>query len=315
MHRILERRSPVRLATPLRFLLATSLLATFASTAFAAPGDLYVTSDAANLCNYYSGTTGAYQAFFALLNFGVGQMSIHFGATNNRALIGSTGGGVEEFDATTGAYIKNYNPGGGWQWGAVYGPGNTVLIGDMSTQDVRKYDATTGAFLGVLQSIPDPSDMEYGPGGALWVCSFAGAKVLKLDPVSGNILGILALPPFSQPNDIAFNPANNEILVTDMTAIVCYRFDGNTFAPLGSFAGTGWGRPHGIVISPYDGHVLIVDGVTGQVHEFDPLTYAELNPAFLTPNIGQKIVDLEFRPGGATPATGTSWGRVKALYR
>ena len=303
------------LATRLRFAVLAALLTAFAGTALAGPGDLYVTSDAANLCNSYSGTSGAYQNFFALLNFGVGQMSIHFGATNNRALIGSTGGGVEEFDATTGAYIKNYNAGGGWQWGAVYGPGNTVLIGDWATQDVRKDDATTAAFLGVLQNIPDPSDMEFGPGGALWVCSFSAAKVFKLNPNNGNILGILSLPPFSQANDIAFNPVNNEILVTDMTALCVYRFDGNTFAPLGSFAGTGWGRPHGIAISPYTGNVLVVDGVTCQVHEFNPSTYVELNPAFLSPGINQKIVDLAFRPQGATPTSNTTWGRVKALYK
>ena len=303
-------------ATRLRFaVLAAALTATCAVPALAAVGDLYVTSDAANQCNFYSGTTGAYQNFFALLNFGVGQMSIHFGASNNRALIGSSGGGVEEFDATTGAYIKNYNAAGGWQWGAVYGPSNTVIIGDMSTQDVRKYDATTGAFLGVLQNIPDPADMEFGPGGALWVCSFSNGLVYKLNPSNGNILGILALPPNSQANDIAFNPVNNEILVTDMRAICVYRFDGNTFAPLGSFAGTAWGRPHGIAISPYTGNVLVVDGVTCQVHEFDPSTYVELNPAFLTPGINQKIVDLAFRPDAATPTGNTSWGRVKALYR
>jgi DNA-binding beta-propeller fold protein YncE len=310
----------VPLAKPLlsasfRLAAALAFAATCGSTAFAATGDLYVTSDAANQCNIYSGTTGAYQNLYTPLTGAVGQMSIHFGATNNRALIGSTGLGVEEFDATTGAYIKTYNPTGGWAWGAVYAPNGDVLIGDMSTQDVRRYDSTTGAFISVLQSIPDPSDMEYGPSGALWVCSFSSAFVYKLNPNNGNILGILALPPFSQANDIAFNPANNEILVTDMRALVCYRFDGSTFAPLGSFAGTGWGRPHGIVISPYTGHVLIVDGVTAQVHEFDPVTYAEITPAFLSPNPGLKIVDLQFKPASPTPTGNTSWGRVKALYR
>jgi len=305
----------VLLASRLRVSALAALLLCCASAALAGPGDLYVTSDASNLCNVYSGTTGAYQSFYAQLNFAVGQMSIHFGATNNRALIGSSGGGVEEFDATTGAFIKNYAAGGGWQWGAVYAPNGDVLIGSMSTQDIRRYDSTTGAFISVLQNVTDPADMEYGPSGALWVCSYGNGLVYKLNPNNGNILGIIALPPNSQANDIAFNPANNEILVTDMRAIVCYRFDGNTFAPLGSFAGTGWGHPHGIVISPYTGHVLIVDGVTGQVHEFNPLTYAEITPAFLSPPPNTKIVDLQFRPSGATPTTNPSWGRVKALYR
>ena len=82
-----------------------------------------------------------------------------------------------------------------------------------------------------------------------------------------------------------------------------------------AFQGTGWVRPHGIAISPHDGKIHVVDGVTTQVHVFDPITFAELNPGFLTPNPGDKIVDLAFRPEDPTPARTTSWGRVKASYR
>lgn len=306
------------LATPFRRLtLGLALAAALAlpgGAAFAAIGDLYVTSDATNQCNIFSGTTGVFQSLYASSVQGQGQMAIHFGTSNNRALIGHGFNGVDEFDASTGAYIKTYNNAGGWQWAGVYAPNGDVLIGSMNTNDVRRYDATTGAFISVLQNVPSPADMAYGPDGALWVCSFSQPLVFKLNPNNGNILGILNLAPNSQPNDIAFNPSNNEILVTDMMGLNCQRFDGNTYAPLGSFVGTGWARPHGIVISPYTGNVLVVDGATAQVHEFDPVTYVELNPAFLTPAPHLKIVDLEFRPDDPTPTRGTSWGQVKARY-
>ncbi len=305
----------MRLATPLRSALLFLLAIAAAAPATAAVGDLYVTSDATNQTNIYSGTTGVFQSLYTNSVNGLGQMAIHFGATNNRALIGHNGLGVDEFNATTGAFIKTYSPGGGWQWAGIYAPNGDVLIGSMSTQDIRRYDPTTGAFISVFQTVTDPADMTYGPSGHLWVCSFGGAKVLKLNPNTGAIVGLIPLPPFSQPNDIAFNPANNEILITDMRLNVCYRFDGTSFAMLGTFAGTGWARPHGIVISPYTGNVLIVDGVTCQVHEFDPSTYVELNPAFLSPAPSLKIVDLEYRPSDPTPAKSTSWGRVKALYK
>lgn len=306
--------------TPLRaasLRIAAVLLASVlaASTALAAVGDLYVTSDAINKVNMFSGTSGVFQSLFTPSVNGLGEMAIHFGATNGRVLVGSSGGGVDEFNASTGAFIKTYNPGGGWQWGAVYAPNGDVLIGDMSTQDIRRYDSNTGAFISVFQSgLADPADMEYGPSGHLWVCSFSGAKVYKLNPNTGAIVGLIPLPPFSQANDIGFNPANNEYLISDMRLNVVYRYDA-TFNLVGSFAGTGWGRPHGIAISPYTGHVLVVDGVTAQVHEFDPVTYTEITPAFLSPAPGLKIVDLAFRPGDPTPTRSTSWGRVKSLYR
>jgi len=305
----------MHLAPPLRRVIATLALLALPAASFAAVGDLYVTSDALNKTNIYMGTGGSLLGLYTNAVNGIGQMAIHFGATNGRALIGAGGGGVDEFDATTGAFIKTYNPGGGWQWAGVYAPNGDVLIGSMNTQDVRRYDANTGALIGVLQNIPDPADMAYGPSGHLWVCSFSQPLVFKLNPITGAIAGFLNLPPNAQPNDIAFNPANNEILVTDMNALVTHRFDGNTFAPLGTFAGTGWARPHGITISPYTGNVMVVDGATCQVHEFDPVTYVELNPNFLSPNPQLKIVDLEFRPDDPTPTRAPSWGSLKARYR
>lgn len=307
----------MHLATP-RFRIQIALFAALtlaAPVAHAAVGDLYVTSDATNKVNNFSGTTGIFQSVFVTSNAALGEMAIHFGASNGRALVGHNGGGVEEFDVSTSSYIKTYNAGGGWQWAGVYGPNGNVYAGDMTTDDVRQYDKTTGAFINVLCSVPDPADMEYGPSGHLYVCSFTGGVVYKVHPVTGAIVGIIVLPPNSQANDVAFNPANSEILVSDMLLNVVYRFSNPGHVLLGSFAGTGWLRPHGIAISPHTGHVMVVDGVTAEVHEFDPLTYAELNPAFLTPPPGLKIVDLAFLPANPTPTEPTSWGRLKRLYR
>ena len=83
-----------------------------------------------------------------------------------------------------------------------------------------------------------------------------------------------------------------------------------------SLANLSVNNPHGVAISPYTGNILIIDGVTTQVHEFDPNTYAELNPAFLSPNPADKIVDLAFRPDlSGVPAAPSTWGRIKAQWR
>lgn len=276
-------------------------------------GDLFVTSDASNLTRAYTGTTGNYLGTFSSAVLGTGILGLHFGATNDRALVGSFGGGVDEYDATNGNYIKTYNPGGGAQWAGIYRSNGNVFIGSWNTQDVREYDGTTGAFIRVLFPMIDPADMEYGPNGHLYVCSYGGYQVIELDEVTGIPYNFINLPFGERANDVAFLPGGR-ILVTAMGMNQCYVFD-SSLNLINQFAGTGWQRPHGVVISPHTGNILIADGVTTQVHEFNPTTYAELNANFLTPGPNDKIVDVAFRPDHPTAVAPSTWGRVKALWR
>jgi len=310
----------MRLMRPIpTFLLLACLLgatALISREANASSGDLFVTSDASNLVRTYNGSNGIFAGVMWGSSTPVGQMAIHFGATNNRVLVGHSSLGVEERDATTGALIKVYNPGGGWQWAGIYAPTGEVYIGDMMTNDVRAYDAITGAYIRMVTPIVGPADMEIGPDGNLWICSFYGGFVLIVDAVTGAFVDQIVLPAVSIPNDVAFHPVNGAIYVTDMALNIGYRFHPVTHAITGTFVGTAWARPHGLAFSPYSGNLLAVDGVTGQVHEFDPISLVELNPAFLSPVPGDKIVDLAFKPNpGPTPAKRTTWGRIKTLYQ
>ena len=272
----------------------SALVALSGGLAFASGGDLFVTSDFSNIVRRYAGATGAYQANFLSPTGASGQLGIHFGATNNRVLVGHWSGGVEEYDAQTGAYIKTYNPTSGTQWAGIYGPNGNVLIGDWSTNDVREYNSITGAYVSTLTTVPAPADMRIGPNGNLFICSYQGSFVQEVNATNGGFVSSWNQPVGARTNDIAFNP-NGEILVTSSgpTNLVLRYDAAHTF--LGSFAGTGWNIPHGIEISPWSGRVLVVDGFTGQVHEFDPTNYTELDPTFLAPAPGGKIVDLAFR--------------------
>lgn len=306
-------RTARRLATHLA--LASLGLAALAAAAGAAGsiGDVYITSDASDIVRAYDGTTGAYLGDHATSVGGSGQLGIHFGS-NGRFLVGSFGGGVDEYDTASGAFIKTYSPGGGWQWTGIYAPNGNVYIGSMGTNDVREYDSTTGAFVQVLCPVVGPADMRIGPNGNLYICAFIGGYVVEVNASNGAILNQWSMPANSQPNDIAFLP-NGEILVTSMGTNVVYRYSpGLTL--LGSFAGTGWDRPHGIEIGPLDGRIYVVDGVTTQVHVFDPTTFAELNAAWRNPDPEDKIVDLAFRPDTEpTAVKRESWSGVKRTYR
>lgn len=315
-------RYPLRSATTHLLALCAVLALAPAARAAGGVGDLYVTSDASNFVRAYNGATGAFLGVHATSVLPAsGELGVHFGPANGRMLVGHFSGGVNEFDATTGAFIKTYNPGGGWMWAGIYRPNGNVYINDTGTDRVLEYDGVTGAFIRVLATLPAnsmPSDLRYGPNGNLYVCCYGSGMVFELHPNTGAILGAWGMPfPGDQPNDIAFLPGG-DILVTVMGTNAVHRFDStpvHTF--LGSFFGTGWMRPHGIDISPVNGHIFVADGVTTQVHEFDPVTFAELTPAFLAPGPGDKIVDLEFRRQSAdpTPAEPSSWGRLKTLWR
>lgn len=315
-------RHPFRASRrPLALALLAATLAAGPVHAAGGVGDLFVTSDASNVVRAYVGSTGSFIGVHTgSVAPAAGQLGVHFGLNNGRMLVGHFGGGINEFDATTGAFIKTYNPGGGWMWGAVYRPNGNVIATYSSNDQVVEFDGVTGAPIGVLATLPAgamPSDLRFGPNGNLYVCCYGNAMVFELNPVSGAVVTAWSMPTLQdRPNDVAF--LNGEILVTVMGSNVCRRFDSTpAHTLLGSFAGTGWDRPHGIDISPADGRIYIADGVTTQVHVFDPVTFAELNANFLSPNPGDKIVDLEFRRQSLdpTPAAPSSWGRIKTLYR
>ncbi|MGD9789554.1 MAG: PEP-CTERM sorting domain-containing protein [Phycisphaerales bacterium] len=269
-------------------------------------GDLYVTEEGPGNVWQFDGLSGTPQGFFNAAPMSGNLMAIHTGGTVGDVLVGSSFGGVYRLDRNTGNVVQTFNASGGWQWAGVWRPNtNTVLIGDMNTDDIREYDANTGAFLGVFATgVSNPADMIFGPDGDLYVCSFTpGAGVYQVNGLTGAVVtqwgtgggGIGG----GFTNDIVFMDDGRRI-VTAMGDNMAHVFD-SSWNLITSFAGTGWQRIHGITVSPHDGLIYAVDGLTTNVHSFDPITYAEVDVSFASTHT--KPVDLEFRP--AIPAPGT----------
>jgi DNA-binding beta-propeller fold protein YncE len=273
-------------------------------------GDLFITEEGSGNVYHHNGVNGAYIQTFTSLGVGRSAMAIHTGGPNGNILVGAVTGGVSEFDRNTGAFIKTYNGGGGWQWAGVWRANGNVLIGDMSTNDIRQYNGITGAFMNVFSPVPGAADMTYGLNGNLYVCSYMNGGVFEVNPANGAILGVWA-PTLQRPNDIAFLPDGRRI-VTSMSDNLAHVYDAS-WNPLTTFQGAGWQRPHGIDISPNDGNIYVVDGVTQQVHVFDPTTYTELNSNFLS--TATKPVDIEFRRAIPAPASLGLFGAAGLLRR
>ena len=284
-----------------------------ANAVFGGVGDMFVTGDVSNTVRTYGWATGNFIGYFGTITNS--PLAIDFGTGNGRVLVGGFAGGVMEFDVATGAYIKTYG-GPLWAWSAVYSPSGTVIVAESATDQLLEYNATTGALIGLFAPIPGaPSDMRYGPNGNLYVCTYTGTMVYELHPITAAVISAWSLPFGTRPNDVEFS--NGEILVTAMGGNKVYRYDSTPVHNfLGAFGYPGWGNTHGIEVSPHNGHIYVVDGVMAQVFEFDPVTFACLNPNVLSPAPGDKIVDIAFRPdAGPTPAQGTTWGRIKNLYK
>jgi DNA-binding beta-propeller fold protein YncE len=285
-----------------------------AHAVFGGVGDMFVTGDVSNTVRTYGGVSGSFIGLFGAPTNS--PLAIDFGALNGRVLVGGFAGGVMEFDAATGAYIKTYGP-PVWAWSGIYAPNGNVLVASSATDEIIEYDSNTGAFVQLFAPMPgqQPSDMRYGPNGNLYVCAYAGNMVWELDAVTGAVISSWSLPPGSRPNDVEF--LNGEILVTALGTNRVFRYDStpaHTF--LGLFGDPSWGNLHGIEISPHNGHIYVVDGVTAQCYEFDPLTFALLNAAVLSPAPADKVVDIAFRVDDRpTPAISTTWGRIKSIYR
>jgi hypothetical protein len=285
-------RSTTAVLEPLRAVFIGALACGALTATHARALDLYTSSDAMNIVHRYNGSTGAAQSVLLPSFAAAGQLAIHFGQAQNRVLVGHFIGGVEEFNATTGAYIKTYDATPGVHWAGIYGPNGNVILGNWNTGNVSEYDSGTGLFVQTLTNVASPADMVIGPNGNLFICAYAGGYVKEVNATNGAFVSQWSLPAGAQPNDIAFNP-NGEILVTAMVTNVVYRYDA-AHNLINTFTNTNWGNPHGIAISPWTGNVLVIDGVTAQVHEFNPTTYVEITPTFLSPSPAKKIVDLDF---------------------
>lgn len=287
-----------RLPSP-AWLLATVLAtAPIAAQGVATAGDLYVTEEANGQVHRHNGVNGASLGLFSTVPPLCGLMAIHTSVGPGHVLVGSNVGGVRELNRDTGALIRTYNPSGGWQWAGVYAPNGDVLIGDMSSNDVRRYSSLDGGLIGVFGSVPGPADMLFGPNGNLFVCSFTNGGVYELNGTTGALVA-QRVPSIGMTNDIAFM-ADGRRVVTSMATNLAYVFDAG-WSQLATLAGTGWGRPHGVDISPHDGNIYVIDGVTQSVHVFHATSYAELTATFLT--IDSKPVDIEFRRGRLAAVT------------
>ncbi len=153
-----------------------------------------------------------------------------------------------------------------------------LFVSSCYTSDVKRYNATTGAFIDNFASsngLAGSQGMAFGPDGNLCVSSFNTAEVKRYHGTTGAFIdSVGAGSGLAQPAGLTFGSDGNLYVSSVFTAQV-KRFNGITGAFMGNFVPTGSGglyEPAGLVFGPdgslyvsgfYYGNVFRYNGTTG----------------------------------------------------
>ncbi|MCS7469204.1 DUF4347 domain-containing protein [Stieleria sp. ICT_E10.1] len=220
---------------------------------------------------------------------------------------------VYRYDASTGAYetVIGSSPalqGGG---GVEIGPDGLLYVGGKFSDNVRRYDPDSGAFVSEFISagsggIDHPTGLAFGPDGNLYVASRSTDQVLRYDGTTGAFIDVFVtagLGGMDRPSDLMFGPDGHLYVASDFSDSIL-RYNGTTGAFIDAFIVTGAGGlngPRGFDFGP-DGHLYVGSANSNAVLKYDGTSGASLG-TFVTSGLG-----------GLDGPGGIRWGADGNLY-
>ena len=189
--------------------------------------------------------------------------------------------------------------------GMTFGPDGNLYMGSQATNEVLRYSATTGAFLGAFVtsgsgglSTPAVEGLCFRPDGKLYVASRDNSDVLRFDATTGAFIDTF-IPSNSgglqSVKGMVFGPDGNLYLSSSATNQVL-RYSGTTGAFLGVFVAAGSGgltNPRYLAFGP-DGNLDVSSNDTNSVLRYNGTTGEFLN-ALIAPNSGGLDFPGEFQ--------------------
>ncbi len=141
-----------------------------------------------------------------------------------------------------------------------------LYVSSGHSNEVRRFDGTTGAALGVFGQADGPNGglnwpygLVFGPDGNLYVTNSKSNEVRRFDGTTGAALGVFGQADgpnggLNKPYALVFGPDGN-LYVTNINSNEVRRFDGTTGAALGVFGQAdgpngGLDRPAGLTFRP-----------------------------------------------------------------
>ncbi len=279
----------------------TDLLVAFTTDAADGPGSV----------QRYDGRTGAPLGAFVAGGNLRGPVHAVFGPDGNLYVSSIDNGKVLRYNGTTGAFLSTFvdkipncpAPTCDFSLGPLgmaFGPDGNLYVSNDFTNEVNRYNGTTGASLGTFVSasagLDVPTGLVFGPDGNLYVSSFNTNTVERFNGRTGATMGTFAVTAggeLSGPEQLVFG-LDGMLYVTSFNNNSVVRFNGDKGGFRGIFvkAGSGgldgptglaFGRDRDLYVSSNATHeVLRYDGDTGAFKDiFVPAGRPQF-PAFLT---------------------------------
>jgi WD40 repeat protein len=181
-----------------------------------------------------------------------------------------------------------------------------VLVCSLLTDQVLRYDSTTGAYLGVFASgalVDGPEGITIGPDGNVYVASEYSHNVTKWSP-GGSYLGEFVSPGSGGllgEMDLQFGPDGNLYVISHLTfdPLMMWKFDGTTGAFISKF-----GAPGGA------GNFYVGQLDMTAILKYDSLGTA-LGPAAIDPVGFPTLLDIVIGPDGNIYTSSSSPGNVR----
>ena len=144
---------------------------------------------------------------------------------------------------------------------------NTVLVSNLSSVNITRYNATTGAYINDFASVPGgPTRMKIGKDGLLYVLQWNGnGRVLRYQ-LNGTYVGEFTNVGVTQSIGLDWDTAGN-LYVSSFDRAQVRKFDSNG-NDLGLFISSNLSGPTNITFDS-DGDLLVSDYIAGSVKRFD----------------------------------------------
>lgn len=237
---------------------------------------------------------------------------------------------VVRFDGDTGALIDNFvwndpmTPGddtGGLDapTGLTFGPDGNLYVCGFNSDNVIRYDGTTGNFIDVFVTAgsaglngPD-AGMMFGPDGNLYIPGWFSNRVHRYDGTTGASTGTF-ISSIGRPRTLVFREGTGTLLVTSWLNNRVEEFNAASGAFVSIFSSLGTNaRPTGMAYGP-DGNIYVASDNLNQVWQLDAASGAILDvivPGGSGGLAGATYVSF-WSPSLPVPAAST-WGLVVLL--
>lgn len=190
------------------------------------------------------------------------------------------------------------------QPGKGYPEYDEILVCCQESNDIRRFDVQTGAYLGdfaVGNGLKEPQDMLWGPDGNLYVSSGYMCSVLRFNGKTGQFIDAF-VPGHSagleNPHDMAWGPDGN-LYVSSHGSREVKRYNGKTGVFIDNFISRGSGgldRPAGLRFGP-DGNLYVASQENHLIKRYNGQTGAFLGD-FAGGSGLRGPASIEFGPDG-----------------